>query len=78
MLRNDCAKETPFYNSYLDPFKPVHWSGLIKSCLKRAGWLFSSNSIGQTVPVDWRKKAEARRTHLEGNVGEKRRYPSYR
>ena len=60
--REDCDEGTEFYNNYLDPEKGSAASGFtnwLKRCLERAGWSLRKNSVGQTVPEDWRQKAEA-------------------
>ena len=56
-----CAEGTPFYVSYIDPMKLSAKSGLsnwITRVLQRYGWAMRKNSIGQTVPPNWRALAE--------------------
>ena len=59
ITRDDCAEGTQFYNSYLDPKRNgsgyVNW---INRVMAREGWSFRHNSVGQTLPEDWRQKAE--------------------
>jgi hypothetical protein len=67
IARDDCQEGhvdehgDDFYKTHLDPRKPSSASGFanwVKRVLNRAGWSFRKNSVGQTVPPDWRKKAE--------------------
>ena len=62
MVRDDCGPGTAFYQSYIDPTKTSALSGWINwlsRVLSRGGWSLRANSIGQTVPENWRSMAEA-------------------
>ena len=61
MVRDDCGPGTAFYQSYIDPTKTSALSGWINwlsRVLSRGGWSLRANSIGQTVPENWRSMAE--------------------
>ena len=71
--RDDCREDfiveegDNFWQSYLDPAKDSAKSGLsnwMSRVLDRMGWSMRKNSIGQTVPEDWREKAEKNAAEL--------------
>ena len=53
--QDDCAEDTEFYKSYIDPSKSPaasvlsNWVGRV---LDQYGWSMRKNSIGQTMPED--------------------------
>lgn len=57
--REDCAEGTDFFNAYLAPGKESGWSKWIGWVLKRHDFSLRKNSIGQTVPENWRELSEA-------------------
>ena len=63
MARDDCQEGrrdqdgNSFYESYLAMSKASGLSNWLKRVLKREGWSFRKNSVGQTVPDDWLEKA---------------------
>jgi hypothetical protein len=59
---DECAEGTDFYQNYLDPLKgksvQCGLSNWTKRVLRRFSWSPRKNSIGQTVPEDWRNMSE--------------------
>jgi len=81
-LRDDCKEgfqdplrpQDSFYASYFDPNKPSADSGLINwlsRVLDRHNWSIRANSIGQTVPDNWRPLSEANAADLRTLFKEK-------
>ena len=60
-LRDDCDEGSEFYKSYIDPNKKSADFGFynwLDRVLTRYNWSFRTNSIGQTVPENWRDLSE--------------------
>ena len=63
MSRDDCLDGTDFYKQYLNPTKlsaASGWTNWVSRVLTRGGRSLREYSISQTVPKDWRTKAEAK------------------
>ena len=63
MLREDCAEESEFYKQHLDPSEikktGPSWCNWLKAALRPVAFTVRKNSIGQTVPANWRAQATA-------------------
>ena len=76
LARDDCVEGTPFWNSYADPSKKSSasgWTNWLDRVLARSGWSLRANSIGQTVPENWRpmsvaNAARIQKSYKEANV----------